>query len=552
MIRAEDWEPAGGLLLEQNALAAVRQQDHNVVVVAGPGAGKTELLAQRADFLFRARVSPYPRRILAISFKVDAARNLQSRVRLRSGARFAARFDSFTFHAFAKRLIDNYRPTLTGQRALHRDYRIDAVTRIPGEQITFDDLVPLALEILASNKYARGALRQTYSHVFLDEFQDATELQYKLLRQAFGGTEVRITAVGDMNQRIMVFAGALEGVMARFASDFGATRLQLYQNYRSRPRLRRMQNRMILNMDPDAASPSGELLGDEGTILVLPFDTDLNEAAAIADLIATWLSEGVQPSEITVLVRQQPHFVAAALVMELASRGIAHRNEQQAQDLTAEPAAALVFNFLRVIASDQNPNSYSELFRVVTKGDSVDQDGVLDSRLRKLLANNRMLVRSAGFSKSEALSWKPLVSEFLQLVTRASLSALSPSYQQGTRLSDVVNDAFSAFKRELEVDGEPVATLNRLSEVDAIRILTVHKCKGLEFEKVIVLGVETQLFWGSNKVEVMSEFFVAISRAKSELVLTHADWRSKPNGASHNWKESRTAHAELLEFGNET
>ncbi|WP_144628286.1 UvrD-helicase domain-containing protein [Arthrobacter woluwensis] len=551
MIRAEDWEPAGGLHLEPNALAAVREQAGNVIVTAGPGAGKTELLAQRADFLFRTGVSPYPQRILAISFKVDAARNLQSRVRLRSGAQYAARFDSFTFHAFAKRLIDNYRPALTGQNALQRDYRLDADTRVQGEQITFADLVPFALEILASNDYARGAIRQTYSHVFMDEFQDATGPQYKFLREAFGGTDVRLTGVGDTKQRIMVFAGALDGVMASFASDFGAIRLQLYQNFRSKPRLRRMQNRMILDMDPEAASPDADLVGDGGSIRVLPFDTDSREASAVADMIAEWLSEGVPPSEITVLVRQQPHLVAATLGRELSARGIAHRNEQISQDLTAEPAAALVFNFLRVIADDRHPHSYSELVRVVTRGGVEESDGVLDSRLRKLLSKDRRQVRAADFDQSEASSWKPLVSEFLQFVTRAALNALSPAYQQGKRLDDVLREAFSAFKRELEVDGDPVAALDRLSEADAIRILTVHKCKGLEFEKVIVLGVETQLFWGRDPADVESEFFVAISRAKDELILTHVGRRARPQGASGNWREARTAHIELLAYANE-
>ena len=136
MILPEEWSPVGGLQLEPNALKAVRETGANIVVTAGPGAGKTELLAQRADFLFRTGASPYPKRILAISFKVDAARNLQSRVRLRSGSQYAARFDSFTFHAFAKRLIDNYRPALTGVSALRADYRIDARTRIQNEQGT--------------------------------------------------------------------------------------------------------------------------------------------------------------------------------------------------------------------------------------------------------------------------------------------------------------------------------------------------------------------------------------------------------------------------------
>ncbi|PCC28492.1 DNA helicase UvrD, partial [Glutamicibacter sp. BW80] len=162
MIRVEDWSPIDGLILEPNAMMAATTLGQNVVVAAGPGAGKTELLAQRADFLLQTGSCPYPRRILAVSFKIDAARNLRERVRLRSGGQFAARFDSFTFHAFAKRIIDNYRPALTGQNALNANYRVDPDNRIAGEQITFKDLVPLALEILGKNRYVRGGIRQTY------------------------------------------------------------------------------------------------------------------------------------------------------------------------------------------------------------------------------------------------------------------------------------------------------------------------------------------------------------------------------------------------------
>ena len=85
MIPPNDWGPADGITLEPNALLAAREQGQNVVVSAGPGAGKTELLAQRADFLLTTGGCPYPRRILAISFKVDAARNIRERVRRRCG-----------------------------------------------------------------------------------------------------------------------------------------------------------------------------------------------------------------------------------------------------------------------------------------------------------------------------------------------------------------------------------------------------------------------------------------------------------------------------------
>lgn len=551
MIKSEDWTPVSGLALEPNALKAVRETSANVVVTAGPGAGKTELLAQRADFLFRTGASPYPKRILAISFKVDAARNLQSRVRLRSGSQYAARFDSFTFHAFAKRLIDNYRPALTGQNALNSDYRIDARTRVQNQQITFDDLVPLALKILEKNDYARGALRQTYSHVFLDEFQDATTAQYSFLKSAFAGTGVQLIGVGDTKQRIMGFAGALEGVMATFSADFGATDLQLYQNFRSKPRLRRMQNRMILEMDPSAASPHGDLEGEEGTLRVLRFDTADEEAAAVTERIGEWLDEGVPAREITVLARQQPHLITSVLGERLSAAGIPYRNEQQSQDLTAEPAAALIFNFLRVVADDGRPEAYAELVRVVTRSGIEEADGVLNSKLGTILRETRLAVRAAGFNPSQYESWNPFIRSFLKFVTRPALNALSPSYQQGSRLNDVIKDAAGAFKRELAIDGDPVAALDRLSDDYAVRILTVHKCKGLEFEKVIVFGVESQFFRGKKDADVKAEFFVAISRAKEELVLTTARHRPKPDGANAYWREVSPAHEVLLGYAQE-
>ncbi|MEV7758948.1 3'-5' exonuclease [Microbacterium sp. NPDC089180] len=339
--------------------------------------------------------------------------------------------------------------------------------------------------------------------------------------------------------------------MATFASDFGALELQLYQNFRSKPRLRRMQNRMILEMDPTAASPEADLVGDEGVLQALRFDTDEDEAATVTTLIQEWLDAGVPPKDITVLARQQPHLITAVLAGHLTAAGIPFRNEQQSQDLTTEPVAALIFNYLRVVADEGRPTAYGELVRVVTRGGIEEVDGVLDSKLRTILLQDRLAVRAASFDQANFVSWKPLISAFLKFVTRPALNALSPSYQQGSRLKDVIKEAAGAFKRELDVDGDPVEALDRLSEEDAVRILTVHKCKGLEFEKVIVLGVEPQFFWGSKPKDVMAEFFVAISRAKDELVLTTARHRAKPDGANPYWREDSPPHEELLGYADE-
>lgn len=440
MIKPEDWAPADGLILEPNALTAAVASEGSVIVAAGPGAGKTELLAQRADYLLKTGLCPYPRRILAISFKVDAARNLRQRVRDRAGDEYAARFDSMTFHAFAKRIIDNYRLALTGAYALNADYIVhDDTTSLP-RQISFADMIPLALEILAKNPYALGATRQTYSHVFFDEFQDATEEQYRLLLSAFGDSSALLTAVGDSKQRIMAWAGALDGIMETFATDFDALCLSLYQNRRSKPTLRRMQNRMIQDMDPRAASPDEDLVGDTGLIEVLNFNTATEEAEHIAELIEGQLSAGVPASEIAVLVRQQASLSAAELFNSLNARGIPSRNDQISQNLAAEPAPALIFNYIQVLAGTREPVAYTELMRAASPPSTErEQAERFDRQLKRLLETVRHALRSDSDHRVDSRFWRNAIQALLDLVSRPTLLALSPGYAQADRLQELTS-----------------------------------------------------------------------------------------------------------------
>ena len=296
VIAPEAWLPAADMTLEPNALTAVTMTERSLVVTAGPGAGKTELLAQRADFLLRTGQCRYPRRILAISFKVDAAKNLKDRVRRRCSPELAARLDSYTFHAFAKRLIDTFRPVLTGIDALDPDYAIGR-DRIPDARSTSTPWHLWRRRSSRSSPFARAALRQTYGFVFLDEFQDCTTNQYMLLHAAFHGTDVGLSAVGDVKQRIMGWAGALEGVLGRFAEDFEAQPLTLYLNFRAQPRLRRMQNAMVRVMEPSAAVPDVDLAGDGGEIEVLRYRDSAVEARELADRIAAWITIDDVPGE---------------------------------------------------------------------------------------------------------------------------------------------------------------------------------------------------------------------------------------------------------------
>src|SRR4051794_30394369 len=98
-----------------------------------------------------------------------------------------------------------------------------------------------------------------------------------------------------------------------------------------------MQNRMILEMDPDAASPPEDLVGDEGCVEVLPFRNQTEEAEELSSRIHAWLAEGVAHQEIGVLGREPSGGVTTALRACLQRQGIPQRDGQGAHDLMAEP-----------------------------------------------------------------------------------------------------------------------------------------------------------------------------------------------------------------------
>lgn len=250
IVHTDKWLPCDGITLEEAANTAVRCSDRHVLVIAGPGAGKTELLAQKAAFLFQTNRCRNPQKILAISFKTDAAENLKERVDQRCGAEIKGRFVSMTYDAFAKSILDHFMYALPESLRPLPDYlvndndTIDAAFRyigyrnpdglspsrlrsaydsflsrinlpITGTEIghrvwplllhgfngnkatlTFKMIMMLALYIVKTNPHIKHALQMTYSFVFLDEFQDTTDIQYAFVKECFFGSAAKITAVG--------------------------------------------------------------------------------------------------------------------------------------------------------------------------------------------------------------------------------------------------------------------------------------------------------------------------------------------------------------------
>jgi superfamily I DNA/RNA helicase len=355
----ENWHPAGIEDLEPAAWEALRDTG-NVAVVAGPGAGKTEFLAQRAAYLLQTGICPWPQHILAISFKRDAAANLGRRVAARV-PEHAGRFASMTFDAFTKGLVDRFaralppdwrmtdgydisypsevREFLNGiahaapaplqwevasfqpnrfiadvvgnynlPEAMPSDDAVDARTYAvrewwrahylrPGKaELDFVMINRLAELLVRAVPKLRRALRMTYPVVFVDEFQDTTSAQFSFLTSVFG-EETSVTAVGDSKQRIMGWAGALPNSVARFSETFDATTYALVWNFRSSDALVDLQHVIASVLDSAAVRATSKATAEDG-----------HEPAALwtftsegreATFIAEWIARDIATSDRT-------------------------------------------------------------------------------------------------------------------------------------------------------------------------------------------------------------------------------------------------------------
>jgi superfamily I DNA/RNA helicase len=139
-----------------------------------------------------------------------------------------------------------------------------------------------------------------------------------------------------------------------------------------------------------------------------------------------------------------------------------------------------------------------------------------------------------------------VASELVELIGRDSVVGLSADYAQGDRLNQLIDNIVGRLADLLEDGAELPDVLTSFSADRAVRIMSIHKSKGLEFDTVIVMGVEKQTFWGRIEEE-RSAYFVGISRAKRRLLLTVCEHRERPDGARR-WDLQRTPQAEFVGY----
>jgi len=596
VITPDDWIPADNFELEDNALTTVKSSD-NRIVIAGPGAGKTELLAQRACYLLQTNICPAPKRILAISFKRDAAFNLTARVEKRVGKALSRRFTSLTFDAFSKGLVDRfinglpdfYRPNSnykietspapntilqyfekhapgitqanTGkqrrekQKICMRSLTGDSYPIHSGETVilgvltdmlkspdnsivTFSVLSRLAQLLLYENQKIVRYLRQTYSYVFLDEFQDTTRLQYDLLKTAFLGSNNILTAVGDTKQRIMLWAGAMDGIFESYKNDFSATDLPLLMNFRSAPRLINLQNHLakeLMGSDVECI-PGKDRDENEGIAAFWIFDDVEQEAKTLAAEIKRMITEEqIDAREICLLYKQRPDLYAEELQKELQAQDVYARVENELQDLLVEPIIKFLICFIYSAFTNEAREERNFFLHEYSKFRKVYDDETFLKLERNLIKRLKSFYTQCVGTNDWTVI-EALIKNEIEEVSFAVFRSYYPQYNERTFFDECVVGFLERVKGNYEEGLGLLEAVERFEGKGCLPIMTIHKSKGLEFSKVFFIGFEDQNFWSyqSQPEEDTCSFFVALSRAKDAVYFTFSSERTNNFGKLEN------------------
>ena len=590
MMRSEEWHPKGDIDLEKAALGAVKDVT-NSLVIAGPGAGKTELLAQKLDYLFSTNECIFPKKILALSFKTDAAANMKNRVKKRYGDEYASRFTSLTYSAFEKMILDQYINALPEEIRPDRDYLVDdwdvikatliknginvngrrmsdirksvennvlndeanlkfkkdllKGTRNNKAVLLYKQITKLATYIIYTNKYIRKALQMTYEFVFLDEFQDTTYDQYNLLKTCFLGSTCKLTAVGDNKQAIMRWAGANPDIFQDYKLDFKANEYQLLMNHRSVPKLIEFQKEVhqILNSNHSSIQSNYYPEFQEGEITLFEFENESLEAELIANDIESKIQGGIRPSEICILAKQKVDDYSSKLITTLSSKGIKARIENEYQELLKDPTCNLLLDLISCSQGKRDPLIWENISNFYGNINGIDEltDELILAKSYKEIDN---IVSDITYLISNVIpneeSMLKLIDCIIEKIDEKRIISNFSTYNRKSDL-DIIVKNFSKllYKEYSQTQGEWLDIVSSFKGENSIPIMTIHKSKGLEYEAVYFLGLEDSAFWSFNDQpeEDKSAFFVALSRAKSHLIFTYCKLRNNSPQNNRNINE---------------
>ncbi|MGY8871553.1 MAG: UvrD-helicase domain-containing protein [Pseudomonadales bacterium] len=521
----DQWCPSEGIDATEELMAII-DCDTSLVVLAGAGAGKTELIAQKSNYLFFSNKCFWPKRILSLTFKTEAQMNIKERVNKRCGNK-ALRFDSFTFHAFSKSIVDRFKNVLPEADRPTNNYDIvfRAVEANGKDKILMDDLLVLSISILKERNDICDMFSSSYGYVFIDEFQDTTDNQYNLLKLIFKDTETVVLTVGDIYQSIMLWAGARRTVFDDFLIDFSAENKFLVKNHRASKEIQNVLE-VVLQYIKNPSQPVTGLATNSSNCSVHIFANEIEEASFVVRDIRDVIKSGVSEGDICVLTKQLSSQYTEILRAELTKAGINNLDMSDLQDALKEPLGKLFSLFMKALLCP-TPKVMTELYDINLALNKVEVGNDEEEKLTASITNFISLKKELLTADTTINELIDYIKDFISFLGMKKVKGRWKQYKSPEYFSLIWRSLEEHFKDMYLQSGSLEGASKLFSADNSVQIMNVHKCKGLEYHAVYFIGLEDQAFWNyaSAPFENNCAIYVALSRAKHNLSVTYSKRR---------------------------
>ncbi|HAK45876.1 MAG TPA: DNA helicase UvrD [Spirochaeta sp.] len=423
--------------------------------------------------------------------------------------------------------------------------------------IDFGGLIARPVELLSSNEEFRRRIRQRFQVVMVDEYQDSNVAQFELLKQ-LAGEGNSICVVGDDDQSIYKFRGAEVKNILQFPEQFPDTKIiKLEQNYRSTSPILEIASEVVANN----SNRLGKRLwterkeGEKARIVYL------ENQSAEADFCAELLEDG-NLKGTAILYRtnaQSMSFETCFSRLDIPYQiigALRFLEREEIKDIIA--LLSLLMNPDDAVAFTRIINKPARGLGKVTVNKIIAEAGRWGFDLLTAGSSIKLSAKAAAgfvnFSElyafmNENVDRMPLAEFVAELVTESHLLSHYTKKDEMTagakenNLNELVSaaagygdgrQALALFLEELELDREAISRNNgsntgggaTIGDENAVTLITMHNTKGLEFDRVIITGMEEGLF-PSGREETPEEieeerriFYVSITRARNELYLT--------------------------------
>jgi uncharacterized protein (TIGR00375 family) len=534
--------------LDADQARAAALIDGPLVVIAGPGSGKTRMLTRRLAHLVAERGVPAPS-CLAITFTRRATEELHARLAALLPPE-AGICTVHSFHSLGLAILRAHSPTLglatdfriadeperagllaaamgvsqakaarllkaasvlkrTGKPGEPEVMQASAVLRRLGQEqgwVDFDDLVGMAVEILENRAEIAALWQERFRYICADEFQDVDESQYRMLR-LLAGLCRNICVIGDPNQAIYGFRGADAACFEQFVRDFPDARtVRLGRNYRSTGTIVSAAAQFI-----GARTPAETVRPMQEPVLLYTAPSERTEA----EFVAAEIERHLGGHDMLAANNGRAGKKEAGAPLGFADFAVLYRTDAQSAALREAFSRAGIPFKKSSPAPIAGQASVQAVLAALERQDAALHNSALTERIALAVEQVR---RDSGEAGEAALA-----------EARYWLGALAVSAQ--------VAGSESLLREQVVICTEADFWDPR---ADRVSLLTMHVAKGLEFPVVFVTGVENGLVpfsWDESEAEnglASAEerrlFYVAMTRAKDRLLLINAAqrfWRGK-------------------------